>query len=291
MRQLVELTLPSAAEHLPRPRPTCSTRSKPSIAPSNCSTTGSGPAASLDDARRRTSTSREPRSAPRNFRSIRPTSRRQRLRDGGDAAQPGARQPRHRHVPAGYATIAAPRDGVLISRNVERGNVVQPGKALLVLAPAGETQLVLQIDERNLGKLALGPAGAGLGRRVPRPAVRRRRQLHQSRHRHHARHGRGEARVPEPPAYLRQDMTVSVDIEVGAPRSALVAAGARVHDCLRARPGSWACATAAPQAAGHARPARQRTSKSSSGCGGGRPARIPGTAGVLTGQRVRPVRP
>ena len=35
----------------------------------------------------------------------------------------------------GYATIAAPRDGILITRNVERGMVVQPGKALMVLAP------------------------------------------------------------------------------------------------------------------------------------------------------------
>lgn len=48
----------------------------------------------------------------------------------------------------GYATIVAPRDGVLITRNVERGTVVQPGKALLVLAPAGDIQIVVQIDER-----------------------------------------------------------------------------------------------------------------------------------------------
>ena len=35
----------------------------------------------------------------------------------------------------GYATIVAPRDGGLITRNVERGYVVQPGTALLVLGP------------------------------------------------------------------------------------------------------------------------------------------------------------
>ena len=34
--------------------------------------------------------------------------------------------------------------------------MVQPGKVLMVLSPAGETQLVLQIDERNLGRLKLG---------------------------------------------------------------------------------------------------------------------------------------
>jgi HlyD family secretion protein len=45
---------------------------------------------------------------------------------------------------------------VLITRNVERGAVVVPGNALLVLAPTGKMQLELQIDERNLGKLSLG---------------------------------------------------------------------------------------------------------------------------------------
>jgi HlyD family secretion protein len=55
-----------------------------------------------------------------------------------------------------YATIAAPRTGVLISRNVERGAVVQPGRTLLVLAPLGETQLVIQVDERNLGLIRTG---------------------------------------------------------------------------------------------------------------------------------------
>ena len=56
----------------------------------------------------------------------------------------------------GYATITSPRDGVLITRNVERGAVVQPGNVLLVLAPAGDIQLVLQIDEKNLGLLRVG---------------------------------------------------------------------------------------------------------------------------------------
>ena len=52
------------------------------------------------------------------------------------------------------ARIVAPRDGVLISRSVEQGNVVVSGRVLMVLAPAGVTQLVLLIDERNLGKMA-----------------------------------------------------------------------------------------------------------------------------------------
>ena len=52
--------------------------------------------------------------------------------------------------------IVAPTDGVLIGRNVEPGDVVQPGKELMVLAPSGETQIVVQVDEKNLSQLKLG---------------------------------------------------------------------------------------------------------------------------------------
>ena len=55
-----------------------------------------------------------------------------------------------------YTTITAPRDGVLIFRNVERGNVVQPSTVLMTLSPVGETHLTLQIDEKNLGLIAVG---------------------------------------------------------------------------------------------------------------------------------------
>jgi len=49
----------------------------------------------------------------------------------------------------GYAEITAPRDGVLIARNVENGAVTPPRTVLLVLARAGQTQLFLEIDERS----------------------------------------------------------------------------------------------------------------------------------------------
>ena len=52
--------------------------------------------------------------------------------------------------------IAAPVDGILIGRSAEPGDVAQPGKELMVLAPAGETQIVVQIDEKNLSQLRLG---------------------------------------------------------------------------------------------------------------------------------------
>ena len=55
-----------------------------------------------------------------------------------------------------YSQVLAPVAGTLIARNVEAGDTVQPGKVLMVLSPAGETQLVVQIDEKHLNLLKLG---------------------------------------------------------------------------------------------------------------------------------------
>ena len=55
--------------------------------------------------------------------------------------------------------IRAPADGVLIGRAVEPGNVVAPGRELLALAPDGETQIVVQLDERHLARLSTGQKG------------------------------------------------------------------------------------------------------------------------------------
>lgn len=129
-----------------------------------------------------------------------------------------------------YTTIASPWDGVLIARDVERGDVVQPGKALMVLAPSGETQIVLQIDERNLGRLRLGQkalasADAYAQQRFPaavmyiNPGVDAQRGTVEVR-----------LRVSDPPEYLRQDMTVSADIEIERHPNALALRADAVHD-------------------------------------------------------------
>ena len=137
----------------------------------------------------------------------------------------------------GYTTIAAPVDGVLIARAAERGAVVQPGKVLMVLSPDGRTQLVVDIDEKNIALLRIGqsalasadayPAGR-FGARLAyvNPAVDPQR-------------GSVEVKfdVPQPPAYLRQDMTVSVDIDVARRPNAVVVPTETVHDI--AGPAPW----------------------------------------------------
>lgn len=134
------------------------------------------------------------------------------------------------HARLGYTTIRAPVDGTLISRNVERGDLVQPGKVLMTLSPAGKIQLVVQIDEKNLALLAVGQqaqasADAYPGQRFAAtlayisPGV-------------NVQTGAVEVKldVEEPPAVLRQDMTVSVDIAVARRSNALLVRTDTVHD-------------------------------------------------------------
>jgi HlyD family secretion protein len=111
-----------------------------------------------------------------------------------------------------YSVIRAPTDGVLIARDVEEGDVVAPGKALMVLSPSAETQLVINVDEKNLGRLAVGQKAMASADAFPdrrfdaevvyiNPGVDAQTAAVEV-----------KLRVPAPPTYLRQDMTVSVDI-------------------------------------------------------------------------------
>ena len=136
----------------------------------------------------------------------------------------------------GYTIISAPRSGVLISRAVERGTVVTPGTSLMILSPASETQIVIQIDERNLGKIAVGQSALVSADAYPNrrfaatiafinPGVDLARAS-----------ATVKLTVPNPPAYLRQDMTVSVDIETARRRAVLSLPGGSIHDALSAAP-------------------------------------------------------
>lgn len=138
-----------------------------------------------------------------------------------------------------YTQVRAPVDGTLIARNVEVGDMAQPGKVLMVLSPTGETQIVLQIDEKNLslvrvGQPALASADAYATDRFAatvayiNPGV-------------DAQRGSVDVKltVPNPPAYLKQDMTVSVDIEVAKRDHAVLVSATAVHDSDKPQPWVW----------------------------------------------------
>ncbi len=155
MRQLDELTLPSARESLTQAQANLLNAQHTFDRTSQLANDGYATRAALDDAQKTLDVARtQVRTAEFQVYTASP---------GGSDYVMAQTQLNQTHANLetaesrlAYATISAPRDGVLITRAVERGSVVQPGKALLVLAPAGEVQLVLQIDERNLGKISLG---------------------------------------------------------------------------------------------------------------------------------------
>ncbi|WP_413771461.1 efflux RND transporter periplasmic adaptor subunit [Mesorhizobium sp. PAMC28654] len=189
----------------------------------------------------------------------------------------------------GYATIIAPRDGTLITRNVERGSVVQPGNILLVLAPAGDIQLVLQVDEKNLGLLRLGQDALVSADAYPdqrfnakvsyiNPSVDITRASVEV-----------KLTATAPPSYLRQDMTVSLDVEIDKRASTLIVPARVVHDPTSASP--WVLVVR------EGRPREQpvRTGLRTNdrveildGLSQGDFV-VPVAAGVRAGQRIRPV--
>jgi HlyD family secretion protein len=132
--------------------------------------------------------------------------------------------------------IRAPAAGVVVKKRVESGDIVTQGKRLFDLATNGETQIVLQIDEKNLGRLRVGQAASVLADAYPgqpfvaeifylAPAV-------------DAEKGSVEVklRVKAPPAFVKPDMTVSVEIKVGERQAALSLAAAAVRDATSAQP-------------------------------------------------------
>lgn len=121
------------------------------------------------------------------------------------------------------ATLRAPTDARVLLRAVEPGQIVQPGKALLSLALQGPTQLVAQVDERFLEQLRPGQTAAVLADAFPAqgftarvlslaPAV-------------DAQRGAIEVKFAldgAAPAFLREDMTLSVEVQTARVESALV---------------------------------------------------------------------
>ena len=121
------------------------------------------------------------------------------------------------------AVLSAPADARVLTRAVEPGQIVQPGRALLSLALAGPLQLVAQVDERYVEQLQAGQmasvvADAFADRRFSArvlsiaPVV-------------DAQRGAIEVRLSlaqPPPDFLREDMTLSIEVETARRDAALV---------------------------------------------------------------------
>ncbi len=135
-----------------------------------------------------------------------------------------------------YTVLSAPVAGTVLTRSVEPGDTVQPGRILLTLAPAGDTELTAQIDEKNLGLLV--PGQKAMVSADAYPGERFAAEINYIAPSVDAQRGSVEIRltVPQPPAYLKHEMTVSIDIEAGRRAEAVIAPFVTVREASGAKP-------------------------------------------------------
>ncbi|MAK86093.1 MAG: efflux transporter periplasmic adaptor subunit [Pseudomonas sp.] len=134
------------------------------------------------------------------------------------------------------ARIHAQVDGIVQTREVEPGDLVQPGRTLLTIARSGSSEILLPLDEKNLAPIELGQAARIIADAYPDRVLPARVSFIAP--------GVDTARgtidvhldLLEPADFLRQGMTVSVNIETGRREQALVLP----NDALRARDGTRA---------------------------------------------------
>ena len=128
--------------------------------------------------------------------------------------------------------VVAPGDAVLLARLAEPGQIVQPGTRLAELSVKSPPQLVAQVDEKFLGQLAVGQIASVVADAYPgqrfdarvasvAPLV-------------DAQRGSVEVKfsLPAPPAFLRNDMTVSIEVVTARGERALTVPG----EALRSGP-------------------------------------------------------
>ena len=120
--------------------------------------------------------------------------------------------------------------GTILTHEVEAGDVVQPGKTLFTLAVDGPTQILVPLDEQNLPFLALGQQAQIIADAYPQrpfPA-----QLNFIAPSIDPQRGTVDVKlgVNPVPEFLRQDMTVSVNIETARRDQALVISNDALFD-------------------------------------------------------------
>ena len=120
------------------------------------------------------------------------------------------------------AQVRSKVSGTILTRNVEIGDLVQPGQSLFTIALDGKTEIRVPLDERNLSRLALQQPAVAIADAYPdKPFPVRISFIAPS---IDPQRGTVEVRlaVDPVPEFLRQDMTVSVNIETDQRAKALV---------------------------------------------------------------------
>lgn len=137
---------------------------------------------------------------------------------------------------AAQLTLTAPAAGTVLTRKAEPGDVASAGKVLLEIADAGETRIHATVDEKNLRLLATGQKARGVADAFPNQAFDA--ELYYLAPAVDPLRGTVEIRfrVARPPAFLRPDMTVSVETVTGHKDSTLVLPAEAVREPASAKP-------------------------------------------------------
>lgn len=118
--------------------------------------------------------------------------------------------------------VRAQVSGTILTRDVDVGDVVQPGQTLFSLAVDGPTQILVPLDEQNLPYLALGQSAQVIADAYPNQPFSA--QVNFIAPRIDPERGTVDVKlaVNPVPEFLRQDMTVSVNIETAKRNQAIV---------------------------------------------------------------------
>ena len=105
--------------------------------------------------------------------------------------------------------------GVVLTRNAEPGDLVQPGKVLFDIAREGDTEVLVPFDEKNLAVLRVGQRAQCIADAFPNDVFAA--QITLIAPRIDPQRGVVDVRllVDPVPEFLRQDMTVSVTVQTG----------------------------------------------------------------------------
>lgn len=142
--------------------------------------------------------------------------------------------------------VTAPADGIVAVRAVEPGDVAQPGVPLLRLISGRLDTIVVEPDEKQLGRLAIGQAAVVSADAFPErplpakvswiaPSVDPRRGTVEV-HLELSRSPETPEETPDPSSFLRADMTVSVEIALERREDAITLPRSLVFDLATSRP-------------------------------------------------------
>ncbi|HEY6645074.1 efflux RND transporter periplasmic adaptor subunit [Povalibacter sp.] len=129
--------------------------------------------------------------------------------------------------------------GVVLTRNAEPGDLIQPGRVLFDIAREGDTEILVPFDEKNLSVLRVGQRANCIADAFPNDVFPA--EITLIAPRVDPQRGTVDVRlkVQPVPEFLRQDMTVSVTVETAARERAIVVSNDALMDVAGEQAHVW----------------------------------------------------